>query len=256
MKRSAYIFYGGWEGHEPEKVSIRFKKMLEKEGFKVFREDNMDKLDDLEFLTSLDLIIPLWTQGELKDSRSYNLTEAVLSGVGLAGAHGGMNDAFRWSVEWQFLTGSQWVSHPGDEWMHHVSRLNDENLAYLSEHYPETKDPHAFWTNYTVNFKKNSSSIIIDGLEDFDVYTEQYYLHLDPAVDVIATTRVTTKGPHASNGEVEIPVAYTRVWGKGRIFYQSLGHQDNIFDIPQVAELQRRGFLWAAKQNNKLERKD
>ncbi|NLM18887.1 MAG: hypothetical protein GX217_02545 [Clostridiaceae bacterium] len=246
-KKKAYIFYGGYDGHEPDKVSLRFKNMLEKEGFDVLREDNMDRLDDLEFLKSLDLIVPMYTQGVLKDSRSYNLTEAVMSGVGLAGAHGGMNDAFRWNVEWQFLTGSQWVAHPGDNWCHHISTLSDEDMAYVHEHYPDILEPHAYWTTYTVNFKKNSTSPLIKGLEDFEVFTEQYYIHVDPAIDVLATTRVKSKGPHAANGEVEIPVAYTRLWGEGRVFYQSMGHVDTIFDIYQVSELQRRGFLWASK---------
>lgn len=248
MKRRAYIFYGGWEGHEPELVSARFQKMLEKEDFEVYREDTLEHLEDEEFLKSMDLIVPCWTQGELEDKRCFAVTEAVMSGVGIAGHHGGMCDSFRWSVEWQFMTGSQWVSHPGDPWLHHVSRLNEENLAYLHKRFPECEADGAFWTEYEVNFKKQSSSPLIEGLEDFRVNTEQYYLHVDPCIDILATTQVKTRGPHQVNGIVDMPVIYTKLWGKGRVFYNSLGHHDNIFDIPQVAEVQRRGFLWAARK--------
>ncbi|MFV0412141.1 MAG: ThuA domain-containing protein, partial [Oscillospiraceae bacterium] len=210
MKKRAYIFYGGWDGHEPELVSRRFKKMLENENFEVICEDTLNHLEDEEFLKTMDLIVPCWTQGELEDKCCFPVTEAVLSGVGIAGCHGGMCDSFRWSVEWQFMTGSQWVSHPGDKWQHHVSRLNDENLAYLQHRFPESAVDGAFWTNYEVNFKKQSSSPIVKGLEDFKVHTEQYYLHVDPCIDVLASTRVNTQGPHRENGVVEMPVVYTK----------------------------------------------
>ena len=246
MKRKAYIFYGGWDGHEPEKVSARFKKMLENEGFEVYREDTQDRLDDETFLRSMDLIIPLWTQGHMGDCRCFRLSDAIASGVGLAGCHGGMCDAFRWNIEYQFMTGSQWVVHPGDVWYHHLSDLDPKNMEEVKRDYPSPDG--AFEREYEVHFKKGNSSPIIEGLEDFKVHTEQYYLHLDPCVNVLATTQVDTIGPHTPNGIVEMPVAYTKLWGEGRVFYTSMGHQDNIFDIPSVNEMVRRGFLWAARK--------
>lgn len=248
MKRKAYIFYGGWPGHEPDLVSARFKKMLEAENFEVVREDTLEHLEDKEFLKSMDLIIPCWTQGELWDKDCFAVSEAVMSGVGLAGCHGGMCDAFRWNVEWQFMTGSQWVCHPGDVWFHHISRLDPENRQQVLERYPELGRKGLYQREYEVNFKKNSSSPLVEGLEDFRLFTEQYYLHVDPCVDVLATTAVDSSGPHRENGIVEVPVVYTKRWGEGRVFYNSLGHVDNIFEIPQVSEVQRRGFLWAARR--------
>ena len=109
-------------------------------------------------------------------------------------------------------------------------------------------NPTALESDYVVNFKKGVSSPIVEGLEDFSVHTEQYYLHLDPCVNVLATTQVQTVGPHSPNGVVSMPVAYTKLWGNGRVFYTSMGHHDDIFDIPQVAEMTRRGFLWAARK--------
>ena len=243
--KKAFIFYGGWDGHEPEKVSARFSSMLEKEGYEVIRENSMKRLDDKVFLKSMDLIIPMWTQGIMEDRHAFHLSEAVMSGVGLAGCHGGMCDSFRWNIEFQFMTGSQWVSHPGDTYYHHVSDLSTENLEYVNKYYPNPEG--AFDTTYTVNFKQGNSSSIIEGLADFSLRTEQYYLHLDPSVNVLATTQVETKGPHSPNGIVQMPITYTKKWGEGRVFYTSLGHQDNIFDIPQAAEMMRRGLLWASR---------
>jgi hypothetical protein len=144
--------------------------------------------------------------------------EAVASGVGLAGVHGGMCDSFRQSVDWQFMTGSQWVSHPGGDGV-----------------------------PYRVNIK-NNSSVLTEGIKDFDVASEQYYLHVDPAVEVLATTDFPTiDGYHVPNGKVAMPVIYTKRWGKGRVYYSSLGHLASVFDIPETVELMRRGFLWAAE---------
>lgn len=216
--KKALIFWGGWDGHTPELVSNRFARILESEGFEVRVENNMDCLDDAEYLESLDLIIPCWTGGNIKGEHTRNISRAVGKGVGMAGCHGGMCDAFRVDTEWQFMTGGQWVSHPGGE------------------------------VDYMVNIIPNSSPIT-EGLTDFPVRSEQYYLHIDPAIEVLATTRFPTVHYYnISNKPVDMPVVWTKYWGLGRIFYCSLGHQDSVFDnSPTAQELMRRGMLWAAE---------
>lgn len=243
--KKAFIFYGGWDGHEPELVSKRFKNMLEKEDFEVIVDDNMDRLADKEFLKSMDLIVPMWTQGHMDDRYAFHISEAVEAGTGIAGAHGGMCDSFRWNIEYQFITGSQWVSHPGDTWYHHISDLSEENLNYVKKFYPSPEG--AFETDYVVNIRRGAASPITEGISDFKVRSEQYYLHVDPCINVLATTQVETVGPHSANGPVAMPVVYTKLWGKGRVFYSSLGHVDNIYEIPEVTEITRRGLLWAAR---------
>jgi len=141
-----------------------------------------------------------------------------LTVVGLAGSHGGMCDSFRNNVDWQFMTGGNWVAHPGNNGI-----------------------------EYVVNIK-HSSSPLLDGIKDFKVVSEQYYLHVDPAIEVLATTRFpVAEGPHSSNGAVDMPVVWTKRWGTGRVFYNSLGHAANIVTMPEVSLIMRRGFLWAAE---------
>lgn len=246
MTRKALIFHGGWQGHEPKIVSQRIKKMLEKEDFEVTVSDTLECLADKDALKALDLIVPMWTQGNMDDRYAFHISEAVESGVGIAGNHGGMCDSFRWNIEYQFITGSQWVSHPGDTWYHHISDLSEDNLNYVQKYYPSPEG--AFETDYVVNIKKGNSSPITEGIQDFKVRSEQYYLHVDPCINVLATTQVKTVGPHSANGEVTMPVVYTKLWGKGRVFYCSVGHVDRIYDIPEVSEITRRGMLWAAKR--------
>ncbi len=216
--KQALIFQGGWDGHEPQLVSKRFARLLSQHGFEVTISDTQDCLADAERLMQLDLIIACWTMGEIDAQYTKNISKAVGSGVGLAGCHGGMCDAFRQDVEWQFMTGGQWVSHPGGDGI-----------------------------PYTVNIRKGSSPIV-EGLEDFPVVSEHYYLHVDPAIEVLATTRFPVVNYyHVSNKPVDMPVAWTKFWGNGRVFYCSLGHHDDVFDnSPTAQELMLRGMLWAA----------
>ncbi|WP_018750250.1 ThuA domain-containing protein [Paenibacillus sanguinis] len=219
MARKALIVQGGWDGHEPVQVSEIFADLLKKEDFEVEISDTLDRFADEENLKSHDLLVPIWTMGEIKDEQLRPVLQAVQSGVGIAGCHGGMCDSFRNSVEWQFMTGSQWVAHP----------FNDG-------------------VEYEVNMVMSSSSPLIEGIQDFKVKSEQYYLHVDPCVNVLATTTFAlSEGPHSANGIITMPVVYTKKWGQGRVFYNSLGHHADIFDIPEALELMRRGFLWAAK---------
>lgn len=217
MKR-ALIVQGGWDGHQPELVSVRFKKILENEGFEVTISDTLQSFEDLDSLMKLDLIVSCWTMGEISQEQCTNVAKAVGAGVGLAGCHGGMCDSFRNSTEWQFMTGGQWISHPGGDGV-----------------------------EYTVNICRGSSDIV-EGLEDFKVKSEHYYLHVDPAIEVLATTRFPLISYyHISNKPVDMPVAWTKRWGNGRVFYTSLGHHDDVFEnSPSAEEMMRKGMIWAA----------
>ncbi len=207
----------GWT--RTQLTSARFAKLMEKNGYSCTISDTLDVCLDLEMLMGLDLIVACWTMDEIKKEVSENIAKAVGAGVGLAGCHGGMCDSFRQDVEWQFMTGGQWVSHPGGD-----------NI------------------DYTVNINKGSSPIV-EGLDDFPVCSEHYYLHVDPAIEVLATTRFPTISYyHISNKPVDMPVAWTKFWGNGRVFYTSLGHHDDVFDnSPNAQIIMERGMLWAAK---------
>ena len=220
--KHALIIQGGWDGHEPELTSRRFAKMLTETGdWDVVIEDNLTCLEDQARLSTYDLLVACWTMGEISPEQSKNVSDAVGAGMGLAGCHGGMCDSFRQDTEWQFMTGGQWVSHPGGD-----------NITY------------------DVNILPNSSPIT-EGLSNFSVTSEQYYVHIDPAIEVLATTRFPHPDVpyyHISNKAVDIPVAWTKFWGNGRVFYQSLGHHDDIFDqAPTAHQLMKNGLLWAGQ---------
>jgi hypothetical protein len=216
MAKKALIVWGGWDGHEPEKVAKIFEKALKDTGFEVEVSKTLDSFLDKEKLAKLDLIVPVWTMGTITGEQSGNVQNAVINGCGIGGVHGGMCDSFRNDTGWQFMTGGQWVAHPGND-----------------------------GTKYTV--KLTGKHWITEGQSDFEVSSEQYYMHTDPANKVLATTKFpVAEGPHSPNGDVQMPVTWIKQYGKGRVFYCSLGHHADIVAMPQVLKMCTRGLLWAA----------
>jgi uncharacterized protein len=217
MMKKALIFQGGWEGHEPEGVAKILADILRNENFEVKITDTLTTLEE-DDLSSYDLIVPNWTQGTIMKEQLQALMNAVANGTGLAGLHGGMGDSFRMETEYQFMVGGQWVAHPGNDGITYQVHILDSN-------HPLTK-----------------------GMEDFTVASEQYYMHVDPAVKVHATTIFPiADGPHQVNGEVDMPVVWTKKWGKGKVYYCSLGHVAEIVSMPEVINLMRKGFAWASR---------
>ena len=216
--KKALIVWGGWDGHEPEQVAKVFERVLKLDGFEVEVSPTLDAFKDEEKLMGLNLIVPCWTMGSITDEQAKPVINAVIKGVGMAGCHGGMCDSFRNHTEWQFMTGGQWVAHPGND-----------------------------GTKYRVNIT-GVKHAITEGICDFDVKSEQYYMHVDPAVRVLATTKFpVADGPHVGNGPVDMPVVWTKMYGAGKVFYNSLGHHADIMESEPCLTIMRRGFLWAAK---------
>lgn len=205
--KKALIIQGGWQGHEPKQVSDILAGALRENGVEVEIADTLDVLKERD-LKALDLIIMQWTMGKIERDQLQPLLEAVESGVGIAGLHGGMGDAFREATPYQYMVGGQWVAHPGNDGVDYDVYIVDKG----------------HW--------------ITQGVSGFHAKSEHYYMHIDPAIHVLAATPFD---------DVAMPVAWTKVWGKGRVFYSSMGHLASVFDQdPNILKLMTRGMLWAA----------
>ena len=207
--------YGGWEGHEPEQCRDLFVPWLESEGAEVFVYDNLDCYTDSALMERVDLIIQHFTQGEITPQQEKALLNAVRNGTGLAGWHGGTGDSFRTNVAFQYMVGGQWVAHPGNVIDYEVSITDREDPVTM-------------------------------GLNNFDMHSEQYYMHVDPNVKVLATTTFSAEHDDWIAGAV-MPVVWKKSFGKGRVFYSSLGHVASDFEVPEVVEIMQRGIRWAAQ---------
>jgi type 1 glutamine amidotransferase len=215
MSKKALMVWGGWEGHEPKQCVDIFAPILKEAGFEVDVYNTLDIYTDAAQMQSYDLISQVYTMSQISKEQEKGLLETIKAGTGFAGWHGGMADAFRNNTEYQFMVGGQWVAHPGNIIDYEVNIINHE-------------DP------------------ITAGLSDFKMHSEQYYMHVDPNNEVLATT--TFGGQYAPwiEGTV-MPVVWKRRWGQGKIFYSSLGHVASDFNVPEAREITRRGLIWASR---------
>lgn len=215
MSKKVLFVWGGWEGHEPKQCVDVMAPVIEAEGYEVEIANTLDIYLDKEKMDSLSLVVPCWTMGQITGEQQNGLLAAVKSGVGIAGWHGGMGDSFRMNTEYQFMVGGQWVAHPGGI------------------------------VKYTVNII-NHNDPITKGLGDFEMNSEQYYMHVDPSNEVLATA--TFSGEHAAWIEgCVMPTVWKRMWGTGRVFYTALGHVAKDFEVPELKEIVKRGMLWASR---------
>ena len=213
MKR-ALIAWGGWEGHQPKECADIVANLLHEEGLAVELEDTTTVFADPD-LGRFDLIVPIFSMGTIAKGETLNLSLTVERGTGLAGFHGGMGDSFRLDTAYQFMVGGQFVAHPGNIISYGVTIANRD-------------DP------------------ITAGLDDFEYHSEQYYMHVDPVNEVLATTMFSGEHCHWIKGVV-MPVAWKRRHGFGKVFYCSLGHLAAEFEVPQMRTMILRGMLWAAR---------
>jgi type 1 glutamine amidotransferase len=209
------ILWGGWDGHEPEAVAQLFAADLRAQGASVRLESSLSLLADLETLRAFDLIFLCWTMGSLTPEQSQSLLTAIREGTGLGGVHGGMGDAFRGNLDYEWMTGGHFVGHP------HVGP-------------------------YTVRLTSVDHEITAGLPCEFPYNSEQYYMMVDPGICVLAETTYTH-----DNRCCTMPVVWTKHWGKGRVFYSALGHKPQEFhDHPHVRQMTVRGLLWAARSRS------
>jgi uncharacterized protein len=214
MKKKVLFVWGGWDGHEPKQCVDLFASLLEQDGYEVTISDTLDTYCDAEFMKAQDLIVQCYTMGTITSEQEKGLLETIKNGTGYAGWHGGMADAFRNNTEYQYMVGGQWVAHPG-------------NIIA-----------------YTVQI--SSSDPIMAGIKDFQMNSEQYYMHTDPGNEILATTTFNADYDHWIAGTI-MPVVWKRRWGIGRVFFSSLGHVRTDFDVPEAREIMKRGMAWATR---------
>lgn len=213
--KKVLMVWGGWKNHFPKELTDKVKAYLDEQGAIVTVSDSLGVYTNKKIMDETDLIFQSFTMAKISPAQEKGLLEAVKRGVGLAGTHGGLGDSFRENTEYQFMVGGQWVAHPG-------------NIIEYTVEITDKKDP------------------VTKGLKDFKIKSEQYYMHVDPNVKVLATTTFTSE--HADwIGKAVIPVAWKKTYGKGRVFYVSVGHTPADFDVPEAWEILTRGIRWASE---------
>jgi type 1 glutamine amidotransferase len=211
---TALVVRGGWVGHHPVEATDRYAEVLRRNGYQVTTSDTLDSYLDPE-LPSVDLIVQCWTMGTIRADQLAGLSAAIRAGTGFAGWHGGIIDAFRDEPAYSLITGGQFVHHP--------KGFVDYQVRPVGTH------------------------PVVAGLGTFDVHTEQYYVQVDPSIDVHAVTDFVDDPDVPGAAGTTMPVAWTKRWGAGRVFVTTLGHRMADFDVPATHELITRGLAWASR---------
>lgn len=229
MSKLCLIVRGGWPGHDPVASTEEFVPALEGMGYSLDVEDTPEVYADARTMARYDLIVQCVTMGSATVDEVEGLRQAVASGVGLAGWHGGLIDSYRNATEYLQLVGAQFAAHP---------------------HAPEDRGhtDREPYRDYTVHFTEAAASHpITSGMMDFDVRTEQYWVLTDAHNRVLATSVMEPGDGDEWDEPLTMPVAWTRQWGKGRIFTTTLGHTLDVVQRPEVKTLIERGMKWAAR---------
>ena len=241
LKGKNILFVYGGTIHSPKESADLFVPILKAEGAKVRVFDNFSVYEDEKLMSETDLIIQAFTdfftpvENRMNDKQFKGLQIAILKGTGFSGWHGGLGASNKVNQRYQFMVGGQFVSHPGGI------------------------------TNYKVKII-DSKDLITKDISDFLVKnSEQYYMLVDPNIKVLAVSEFIKDTYHKSDSlklekidyldiDVEneikgsvMPVVWKKYYGKGRIFYSSIGHNLSDFDIPEVMNIQMRGFRWASE---------
>ncbi len=208
----ALVLYGGWEQHRPELFAeFAASKLLRSAD--VTLEQSLECLAR-ENLSQYDVLLPIWTFGEITPDQEEALLGAVEEGLGVVAWHGATS-SFLGSRRHKHLLGGQFVCHPGGERV-----------------------------SYQVDFEAHHP--LTEGLDPLEVTSEQYYFLVDPAIEVVASTVIVSDEMPWLTGR-KAPVAWTNTWGSGHVFYCALGHQLSDVDNPTTLELLTRALGWASR---------
>lgn len=229
-RRQALVVRGGWDGHMPVETTEAFIPFLRGHEFDVRVEESTAVYADAEFLEKVDLIVQINTMSTITAEELAGLRSAVLAGTGMAGWHGGIADSYRDKADYLHMIGGQFAHHAGKDPAERVGAQSDNYIPH-TVHITELGRSHP----------------ITQGIPDFDLVTEQYWVLSDEYNNVLATTTQEARPWDPWNRPVMSPAIWTREWGAGRIFVSTPGHRLEIVEEPHVRTIIERGLLWAAR---------
>ncbi|WP_320774334.1 ThuA domain-containing protein [Streptomyces sp. CRN 30] len=216
--RKALVVRGGWEGHDPVGCTELFLPDLEDAGFDVTVREDLAVYEEADLLAATDLVVHSWSAGELTAAQEAGLVSAVEAGTGFAGWHGGVVATNVANARYLRMVGGRFLWHP-------------EGFQEFTVRIAAAPD---------------RDGEITQGIADYGVVTEHYWVLTDALNTVLATSVLACDGDQWEE-PVEFPVVWTRRWGAGRVFVCTLGHRVADLRVPQTATIVRRGLRWAAR---------
>ena len=181
----------------------------------VFTADNLKNYDAVMFNTTGEL--------PMTEEQKRALCEFVRSGHGFVGVHSAAASFYLWE-EFAELLGGYFNGHPWHEVVTvEVADPSSELVGFLGR-----------------SFQINDE---IFQIADFRVRDSHVLLKLDPS-------SVDQTKPGVWQRYYGWPLAWTRRYGKGRVYYNGLGHDDWVWQDSRYQEMLRRGITWAMGRGN------
>lgn len=228
--RRALIVRGGWPGHRPAETTDAFVPFLRENGFDLRIEESNDIYADAAAMAQTDLIVQCVSMSEISAPALHGLRDAVLAGTGFAGWHGGIVDSYRGDPDYLQLVGGQFVTHP--------AKAPDQTRGDGTDSFlPHTIDITDLGRDHEIT----------RGIDDFALTTEQYWVLHDGLDDVLATTTHPARPDQPWHRPVTSPAIWTRLWGAGRVFVATPGHDPEVLRDTNVRMIVERGLLWASR---------
>ena len=182
-------------------------------------ETILKEVDDLAGLTAAalaehEILCLVHTSGELplSEEQKQAVLGFVAAGGGFVGVHGATTICYEWDGYREML-GAHFKSHP----------------------------PAA---SFTVNVKDRSHPSTREVPPRFEVTDELYTFRTNPrdAAQILVSAE-----PGSLGLEGDLPLAWTKTYGSGRVYYNGLGHFDAMWDDPSFQGQIRAGLRWAAR---------
>jgi uncharacterized protein len=205
--------------HESEDI---IEELGSANGFDVIITHKAEKYITPENLKNLDVII-FYTTGELPLSNEQKAAflNFIRSGKGFVGIHSATDTFYNWP-EYGEMIGGYFDGHP---WTQNdtVSINASDRKNPITKHWEES-------------FKLTEE---IYQFKEFNREKVTVTMSLDTA-----NTDMTKKGVKAK----EFPVTWLRDYGKGRVFYTSLGHRPEVWRDQRYQTMIVNAMKWAAGQ--------
>jgi hypothetical protein len=164
--------------------------------------------------------VMFYTTGELpmSDAQKQALTDFVRTGGGFLGVHSATDTFYQWP-EYGKLIGGYFNEHP---W-HQGVRIE----------VADPSNPLVASLGTAITFADE-----IYQIRDFDAAGSRVLLRLDPA-------SVDLARPNVHRQPYGWPLAWTRSYGSGRVFYSALGHEEAVWRDARYQQVLRGAVLWA-----------
>jgi type 1 glutamine amidotransferase len=163
------------------------------------------------------------TTGELPmtDQEKSALVEFIRSGHGFVGVHSATDTLYQWGV-YNKIIGGYFNNHPWHQLVTvDVVDPNNKLVSSLGKSFQITDE--------------------IYQIGDFQADSSHVLLTLDPA-------SVDLAKPGVQRRYYGWPIAWTRMFGKGRVYYNSLGHEEAVWNDPRYQDMLLKAIKWVMQE--------